>query len=193
MSTVRNTSVPTLINPQPLDVALAEVGEKLRQKLTWLNNTYGKVQRLVKLDGKKKIYYPGIYVGGKGDADYLNMLPDRHLKNYMYCEVTKEEIEHKPRQSRDGKIEVNFVFHWNYKEVYGNNHKGMTIENVKTDIFEAFDKSIFANSKIRINGYAEEASDIYKGYTHEEVKHQFLMRPFGSVKVKAIFYYNHNC
>lgn len=190
---VKNPTIPTKIDPQPLDVALAEVGTKLREKLTWLNNTYGKVERLVRMDGKKRVKYPAIYVAGRNGEDYLSMLPDDHLKNYMYCDVTKEEVDHKPRQSRDGKIEVDFVFHWSYKKVYGANHKGVTIENVKKDIFEAFDKSIFANSRIRVLGFKEGANNIYGAYTHEEIKHQFLMRPFGSVALKAIFYYDQTC
>lgn len=198
---MRNPQPPTKTNPQPLDIALFDLGASLEIKLPWLSNTYGKVEKLVrtksdsnrdkKVSNAKK--YPAIFVGGKKGEDYLSMLPDRHLGNYMYCDVTREEIEHKPRQSRDGVVELDLVFHWNYKKVYPADHLTRSIENVKADIFNAIDRCVWSNFDLRVLEFEESAENIYKGYSHNEIDRQMLMRPYGGVKVKAILRYTNSC
>ena len=198
---MRNPQSPTKVDPQPLDVALSDLGSSLQSKLPWLTNTYGKVERLVKTKSDsnrdKRISnakrYPAIFVGGKKGEEYLSMLPDRHLGNYMYCDVTSEEIDHKPGQSFDGVVELDLVFHWNYKKVYPNDNLGKTIENVKKDIFTAIDRSIWSSFDVRILGSEEGANNIYSGYTHNEIDRQFLMRPYGGIKIKIKMRYTNNC
>jgi hypothetical protein len=189
---MRNPTVPNKIDIQPLDKALQDIGIGLQERLPWLDNAFGKVERLVKMLDKREIKYPAIYVGSNRGEDYLSMLPDRHLGNYLYCDITSEEVDHKPRQSRDGVVELDLVFHWNYKKVYPADHRGRTIENVKQDIFDALDKPI-TGIRLRVLGFEEGANNIYNRYTHREIDQQMLMRPYGGVKIKIRLYYEQNC
>ena len=192
MSKVKNPKVPIKTDPMPLDVAFDEIGEGLKEKLPWLTNTYGKVERLVRTQGKTKVVYPAIYVGGNMGEDYLSMLPDTHLGSYMFCELEKEEVDHKPRQYRNGKVEANLVFFFDYRKVY-TDHVGMTIENVKQDILNAIDDIIFPTVRMRILEFQEGANNVYRSYTHNEIKSQFMMRPYGALKIKIKFNYRQNC
>ena len=52
-------------------------------------------------------------------------------------------------------------------------------------LFDAFNKMRVSGCSIKALEFLEGADSIYKGFNHEEVKEQFLMRPYGGFKIIA--------
>lgn len=50
-------------NPRLLDKVITELQRGLADRLPWLNHSFGKAERLVKMIDGRKVYTPNIYVG----------------------------------------------------------------------------------------------------------------------------------
>lgn len=81
---VKNPSVPNLIEPKMVDLALLEIQAKLLSDLSWLNNAFGKVDLM-------KEGIPCVYVGGPVGEDYLGLFPDSHLGNFCFFDFKDGE------------------------------------------------------------------------------------------------------
>lgn len=186
-------TVPVKVDPQLLDVVLDELNAVLLQKLTWLDQAYGKVDKYIETKNKKKIITPSIYVGSKKDRGYLKLFPDSHIGNFSFVKIEKQNMDHMSKQSAMHKINFGIVFWFNYENIYSSDHKNRSIENVKEEVFEALDKGRFTTFNMRLGEFIEGADEIYRGFTHNEIDSQFLMRPYGGFEIKGIITYLKQC
>ena len=52
--------IPIKENPQLFDKAIAEIQRGLADNLGWLNHSFGRAERLVKMVGTKRVYTPNV-------------------------------------------------------------------------------------------------------------------------------------
>lgn len=169
---MRNPSVPAKVTPQSVDAVLDSFAAAIHDQLDWLDLAYGKIEVRYDQEGKS---YPAVFVGGN---DYLGLLPDQHLGNYLFIKVAKEDIAPYPdRYISDLEIEITFYF--DYREVYEDD-QNRTIEHIKNDIYKGITRSITPSNKAHITGFLE--NGIYKEYS-KKIDTTALMRPYGSLKV----------
>ena len=176
-----------------VDDAIATVNATLLANLTWLDNAYGKIQRMKGKDAKgNDITYPGVYVGaGNGTYnDYESVLPDEKLGNYCYWEVsdpTEYDVINRNFQSTFN-FKISFWFDW--RDIFGaGNYKAASIEEVKLIILNVLAAAQYTRSVETFKVY-EDANSIFQNFTnqgyissydHKLVKGQFMMKPFGGV------------
>lgn len=185
--------VPTKINPQGMDPAMTELTGALTLNLSWLDKAYSNVESFVEGKGRDITRYPATYVGTKNDRGYLKLFPDSYIGNFAYVEIAKQDMKYFPQQHTDHVVDFSIVFWFNFEQVYPDDHKNRTLENVKHEVFEVLNQSSFSNFKVRFNEFVEGAENIYKGYTHKEIENQFLMRPYGGFKVTGQMRYTKPC
>lgn len=185
--------IPTKIDPQMMDPAMTELTGALTTNLPWLNKAYSNVEKFVEGKGKRPKIYPAVYTGTKKDRGYLKLFPDSHIGNFAYVEVYKQPFDHIPQQSATHIIDFGIVFHFNFEKVYPNDHNNRTLENVKHDVFEVLNRYPFANFKVRFGGFVEGANNIYRGYSHDEIEDQFLMRPYGGFTITGQMRFTKRC
>lgn len=188
---ISTPTIPTLANPVLLDYVLAEINGNLASELTWLDSTFGKVQRLVKDEQGRAQYYPAVYTGAQ---EYLNLLPDGHIGNYCFWDIEDgQELEYIDRNYSDYTAKFGLVFWFDFRKVYGSGWMEYSIENVKADVLEALRAKSLRLSSITLTKFYEQAENIYKGYNHNEIEHQFLMRPFGGFRLEGKINFKEQC
>ena len=191
---IRPPQIPVLADAKLIDAALAKVQTSLIGSLSWLNHAFGKAQQLKETEKtntypyKKTVVFPSVYVGG---IDYRKAFPDAHLGNFSFFDVSdKVEIIRSSRHNTEFKSEVGFVLWFDYRKVYPADWEQRTIENIKVEVLAAFRTMVLTESSIAITGTYERATSIYKGYTDREIKDQFLMRPYGGLRVDFTLKYS---
>lgn len=190
---IQNPTIPTLAEPRLIDAVLLELQTAFASGLSWLNNAYGKAQRLVKAVEGKTYYYPSVYAGS---TEYLTVFPDEHLLNHCFFDV--EDVEGFNNWQKNGysqlTAKVGIVFWFDYRDVYPADWQSRTIENVKRDVLRIITTTRLENqARFTPENFYEQAENIYKGYTHKEIQTQFLMRPYGGFKIEGTLLFNEKC
>jgi|VirMetMinimDraft_7_1064189.scaffolds.fasta_scaffold08928_2 hypothetical protein len=190
---IRTPQIPTLAEPKLIDLALLEIQTALTAKLPWLNHAFGKAQRLKEERDGRIVIYPGVYAGSE---DYLEVFPDSHIGNFSFFDVDDgEEMNGMNRASIAFEAKIGLVVWFDYRKVYPGDWQQRSIENVKAEVIEALNTSAFRRSSVIFYKAWERSESIYKGYSDKEIMQQFLMRPYGGLKIEFFIKYQEkpNC
>ena len=181
---------PIINNPELLDKVLGEVQKGLTNNLPWLNYAFGRAQRLVKEIRKRKHYIPGVY---SGKNDYLEVSPDADIGNFSFFKIEDPQLMDWDPKIR-GRIKADFslIFWFDLRKIEGT--QGRNTEMVKAQILKALNGGFpIRNGRISISRIYEEAENIYKGYSIQEVDNQFLMHPYAGFRFKGTLTINESC
>ena len=187
-----NLNIPTLTNPVGLDTVFTELSDLMLDNLPWLDNAFRHALRIEDERDGRPYVYPGIYADTREARDYINMLPDEHLGNYYFIDLDDGLTYSAPRQSlekQQGRISL--VFFFDFRDIYSD-HTNKTLENVLNEVVQVLKKPLNL-SRITINRIFREADNIYRRYSHNAIKTQFLKRPYGSFRIECDIIANYNC
>ena len=195
------STVPTKANAVLLDAACDIIASKMNERLSWLDNAYGRCEKYVNARevGSDEVY-PAIYTGGRGKQEYLILLPDEGLRNFMFIDVdTNQDLGGEIGQVSI-KCNISLIFWFDYREVYASDHENRTIENVKYDILKEINKGF---TGVRFNYYSvqESSKEIYStfstriadSYYEREGLRSALLRPFGGLRFDGELNYSQLC
>lgn len=183
--------IPTISNPDLLDKVIAEVQKGLAEKLPWLDHSFGKAQRLVKMIANKRFYTPNVYAG---DNEYLEVSPDANIGNFSFFDIEDPQtIEWIPKQRGAIKSTYGLVFWFDLRKVRpGENYRN--VESIKQEILKELNGGFWMKyGRIQVARIYERAESIYRGYTLDEVDNQFLMHPFAGLRFEGDLLINENC
>lgn len=180
----------TLDTPRFLDIALSEINTKLKTKFSWLNEAFGRAERYTEKQDDKIIEYPAIYSSGN---QYIKLFPDLKIGNFSFVISDDFEIKETKFQGINGNSDIEFIFWFDFRAVYPNNFETRNVMNVIWDVMKFFNETSFSKSNLTINGYYTQVDEIYKGFSHNEIKDQFSMRPYGCFKIRAKIYLKETC
>ena len=173
---IKAPTIPTMTDPKLLDWVLLEFQTKLSSSLSWLDHAFGKAQKFQK-DG---LTYPAVYIGAN---DYLNVLPDSHIGCYSFFDIDDgQKINHMPSRVQDYEVTGALIFWFDLRDIYPTDSNLRTIENVKSDIIDAINTSRLTRCQFELLNVYEEASNVFRNYTHKEIKTQFRMYPYSALK-----------
>lgn len=173
-----------------IDDAISAVNATLLANLPWLDNAFGKIQRMRRKDAEGvDSTFPGAYKND-GTNDYVSVLPDEEHGNYCYWEVSDpveyDNINRNFSSSFDFKI--SFWFKW--PDIFGTPaYKAASIEEVKLAILQVLAAAPYTRQLETYKVY-EDANSIFQNFTnqgyisaydHKQLQGQFLMKPFGGV------------
>ena len=193
---IANPTIPTPIDPQLIDIALLQLQTELTTGLSWLTAAYGKAQRLIERNTSgKRIYFPGVYAGAK---EYLKVFPDSHLGNFCFFEVPdgNERVLWNKNHYNWLTSDFGLIFWFDFRDVYPSPADWTlhTIENVKSEVLRVLTTTTYSNLSITdITTFSEQADNIYRSYTHNEISEQFLMRPYGGFRINGTMRYKEKC
>jgi hypothetical protein len=193
---IQNQTIPTKDSPQLLDLLLDEMATKLGNSLSWLNNTFGKAERIIKKDFlQRPEYQPAIYTGGRKNQDYVLLFPDSHLGNFCWFDVpgTQDLLIEDRRQWNRVRTTAGLIIWYNITKVYPANHTTRTIENVKADVLRAVQTATYTNGSARALSFLERIEDIYRGYSTKEIDRQFMTRPYNAFRLDLEITVRENC
>jgi len=182
----------TLDSPKFLDIALVEINAKLKLKFSWLNEAFGRAERYTEhhKDGNTLIEYPAIY---SGNNRYIKLFPDTSIGNFSFVISDEFQITERKFQSINGSSDIEFIFWFDFRSVYPANFETRNLINVIYDVMKFFNETSFAKSDIAVMYCDTRVDEIYKGFSHNEIKDQFSMRPYGCFKIKTKIYLKETC
>ena len=185
----RDVFIPS--DPQLFEVLAIEMRTKLMDYFTWLDQAYLIAERRIETNtSNTQTVFPGLLAG---NAEYINALPDAHKLNYSYFEIDNPTDIDWSRTRAQITHEVGLIFFFNYKALYPADWRTSTIERVKSDVLRFFHATSFAAGQVRPLSFDVTADAIYANYDHDEANQQFLMKPWGALRINLEVKYFQKC
>lgn len=178
-------------NPVMIDRVLACIQDALINNIGWLDNAFGRVQRLVTKREHRDYYYPGIYIGNN---EYLNVLPGQGLGNRTFFIIDDPHtIEYNPRRYNTIRSPFSLVLWYDLTTILQDGNERNT-EEIKRQFLRVFRNAVLpGGARIELARMYETAENIFKGYSLKEIDTQFLMHPFGGLRIEGTLIYREEC
>lgn len=164
------------------DNTVSYLNASLSANLSWLTNAFGVVNKRVKKKDGKEYTFPGL----GNTKEYDNLLPDTKLGNYSYFDIEDGSDYEIIGSMIRTPFKCKIVFWWYWPDLY-NDWEDRSIEDVKLQILNVL-KATNPTNVVKVFKIYEDADNIYKGYYHQEVDRQFLMRPYGGIAIECEVY-----
>ena len=183
-------------NPKPQYPRLADkvicfMQDSLLQNLAWLDYSFGRAQRLTKLDmNGNQVFYPACYLD---NGEYKDVRPDQNVGNISFFLVEDPtEIDWNRNQQKKFTVPFSIIIWYNIEKAYG---YGSNTEYVKADILKKLSLIKLPNQgeSFTITKIWDKAENIYKGFSIKEVNSQFLMFPFSGLRFEGELNYTESC
>lgn len=182
-----NSKAPVIDNPQLIDLVLGEVQNGLVKNLGWLDMAFGRAQKLVKIVDNKKYFTPNVYAGTPGKVnDYIPVSPDSKIGNFSFFWIDDPQtIDWMPGQQSNLKTPFSLIFWFNVAKVH-NSKVNRNTEVIKANILRTLNGGLGLRSgRIKVTRIYEQAENIYRGFTLDEVDNQFLMHPYAGFRFEG--------
>lgn len=178
-------------NPVMIDRVLACIQDSLIENIGWLDHAFGRAQRLVTKKDYRDHYYPGVYIG---HGEYLNVLPGQGLGNRTYFTVDDpQSVEFNVRRYNAIRSPFSLVLWYDLRSIYPSTKERNT-EEIKRQLLRVLSNVVLpSGSRIEVTRIYEQAENIFKGFSLKEVDTQFLMQPFGGLRIEGTITYREEC
>ena len=182
--------IPVISNPQLIDKVIADVQKGLTDNLSWLNHAFGRAQRLVKEINTKKIFTPNVYAGGK---DYIEVSPDANIGNFSFFTIDDPQlVDWQPKIPGDIAVNYSLIVWFNVDRIPGAENRNT--EFVKSEILKTLNGKFWLKSgRLNVTKIYEQAENIYRGFSLDEIDNQFLMHPYCGFRFSGEMTINETC
>ena len=169
--------------PELLDMAISYIQEGLKKNLPWLDEAFGRAERIVKQINGKKVYLPVCY---KSMNDYMELIPDSGIGNFCFFYVDDpQEVDWQKNVSIGIQATFSLIVWLDYRKVF-NSTNIRNKEEVKKQILDVLNKDVWMRrGRFNIERIFEKAENIYDGFSLNEVDNQFLMHPYGGFRFEG--------
>lgn len=184
-------AVPKPENPAFVDKVIVQLQDTLKNKLPWLDHSFGRCQRLVKIKDKSQYNYPGVHIS---NGEYINVFPDEKYKNFSFFIVEDpQNVDFRPHTTNNVRLKYAVVFWVNLDKIFANSTDRNT-EALKAQIVKVLTRQTFLTfGRIDIRQIYEQAENIYKGFSIKEIDSQFLMQPYAGFRFEGEMMFTEDC
>ena len=192
-------AVPKPQNPVFTDKVIAELQDILKAKLTWLDHSFGRAQRLAELRDGKKRFYPAVHTGATG---YINVFPNQSFGNFSFFTITDPiDIVFNPNNFNHVSTGYALILWFNLDKIFVG-EVDRNIDLIKTDILRILTRETFLTSgRITVDKISERYENIYKdfdldnfrGQSLAEIDSQMLMHPYAGLRVEGTITLKEKC
>lgn len=187
------TNLPNITSPYLFDKVINEIQQALKNGLPWLDYSFGRAERLVKVIDGKRIYTPNVY---KGNDNYEVLLPDDRLRCFSFF-VLSEPQELMNRMQMELRIKAPFsLIVWvdlRKVEKVMNQPDQRNTEYVKEQILGILETAFPKKGHFSIQRIYQRAENVFDGFTLDEVQNQFLMSPFAGFRFYGELIVTNDC
>lgn len=182
--------VPIKANPQLFDKVIANLQQGLADNLAWLDYSFGKAERLIKVIQGKRYYTPNIYIGNN---DYMLIAPDSNIGNYSFFVLDDpQQVDWEVGDTSVIKVPFSLIVWVDMRTIDSRDERNT--ESVKQQILRALNGGIWLrHGSIKINRIYERAENVFSGFTLDEVDNQFLMQPYCGWRFTGIMQIKDDC
>lgn len=189
-------NVYILPNGQLVDKVIEDIQTGLSSSINWLDNVYGRAERLVEYKDGKEYYTPGVYVpwSQAGYNDYLPMYPDSKKGNYcFFYQYDPQEINWIPRGYGVMKIPIAIIFWFDLNSV-NDSLNVRNVESLKAEVLNAINFEILLSSgHLSINKSYNLNENIFRDFSVKELDNQYLMHPYGGFRLEGELFVDQPC
>ena len=174
--------MPSIGNPRVFDALFQEIQSQLVNELDWLDYAFGKAQRLVKVTEQNKRYvYPGVYAGVR---EYLDVTPNDRFGNFSFFLLSDPQtLTGDKRKLTEAPASFSLIFWLDLRKIEDVDNRG--IDELKESIFNAVMRGRYLSGRVTLETVMEQADNIYRGFTIDEVANQYLMHPFAGLRFEG--------
>ena len=186
-------NVPIVSNPVMVDKVIGQLQTGLKANLAWLDNAFGKAQKITKKIGQKTYIFPACFAG---DEEYLDVSPDSNIGNFSFIQLHEpQNLEWIPNQLGSLSVPFSVIFWFDIRKVFPNNYKERNTEAIKAEILNVLNLHIkLRDGRFSFNKIYETAQNIYREYPGVmEIENQFMMHPFGGIRIEGVLTINQPC
>lgn len=179
---IQNATPQTLADPKLIDLAINRVNNELRSALSWLTTAYGVTECLEREVNGSRYTYPAIYANNN---EYIDMMPDAHLGSYSFAEIADPVEMEMIVSNQPGKINCNasLIFWYDFRDVFSSEDPDeYTGRNVEDQVITVL-RGLITGVQIRDISIERKAQNVYRGYSFDQVQHQYWRRPYGGFRV----------
>lgn len=185
----RNPIEQVIADPVLLDKEIKNIQTAL-STLPWLEKSFGRAFKGVRLKEGRKVNYPAIFQSWK--KDYYDAFPNDNIKSYSFIfpepsEITEHEIKGKHEIQRD----ISIILFFDLEQI-DNTLEYRFTELLKEDVIIVL--ATLKPGKLEINDITDDIEEVFSDFTVDEIKSEFLADKYGALKFECtIFYRNENC
>jgi hypothetical protein len=187
-TTYSKPRVSVVPNPINLDAEILKLQNAL-SSLPWLEKIFGRARKAISNGSRKNLTFPECY---EARGEYVNVLPNDHLKAYSFFTVEEDKGEFLEYQAfqkgNKQKVGINIIFWWNLKKVDPAKDYIFT-EELKAQILDALRNE----SNLVLQEFFEDPDDVFAGFTLEKPFDQTFKFPFGGLRLKGDLFFTENC
>lgn len=187
------TNLPNITTPYLFDKVIGEMQQALKNNLPWLQHSFGRAERLIKVIDGKRIYTPNMY---KGNDQYEVLLPDDRMRCFSFF-VLSEPQEMLNRVQHEIRIKAPFSlivwFDLRLVEKVMQLPDQRNTEQVKEQILGVLNTAFPKKGSFTVQRIYERAENVFEGFTLDEVQNQFLMSPFAGFRFYGELIVNNDC
>lgn len=180
--------IKSFTDPKGVDLVIQTIRDEVNV-ISWIDKSFGRAFTHTEKRDSKVIKVPKCFDGN----DYINVLPNDNFKSMSFISVDgAEKWNSKELTGFNFKTRSLSIICWfNQKKI--TDHPGeFAISNLKYDL----ETSIIRNQYVKeITGiYDEKVEDIFRGYAMSDVDTQYLMWPYGGVRIDfTVCFKEQNC
>lgn len=182
--------VPKPNSAKMFDVPIGEMQTTLKDNLPWLDYSFGRAQILIKDSSKKhkaysantRVKYPGVHLK---NGEYTNVLPCEEFRDFSFFLIHDRQEIKSFEGPRAYNIEAEFslIFWLDTSGIFANSEDRNT-ELIKAEVLKVLNTKVqLSNARIKLDGFSEQAENIYKEFDIDELETQYLMFPFYGLRI----------
>lgn len=160
--------------------------------LSWMDNVYGRCERLVKEKDGRRTYTPNAY---KGNGDYILLTPDE-VAHGNYCFFVMEEPETVGvSMGVQSRIRAPFsLIVWVDMRKVGHEADDRNIYQVEAEVLECIGVGgVLKSGSIQVSKVYHHAENVFQGFSLDEVDNQFMMSPFAGFRITGELIITEDC
>lgn len=187
------TNLPNITTPYLFDKVIGEMQQALKNNLPWLQHSFGRAERLIKVIDGKRIYTPNVY---KGNDQYEVLLPDDRMRCFSFFVLSEpQEILNRVQNEIRIKAPFSLIVWFDLRLV----EKVMQLpderntEQVKEQILGVLNTAFPKKGSFTVQRIYERAENVFEGFTLDEVQNQFLMSPFAGFRFYGELIVTNDC
>ena len=182
---------PIIVNPEGVDICIQNIQQSLKAGLPWLKHSFGRAYEFKEKDSSDKIVkIPKCY---DGKSDYIDVRPNDKLQSmsFIVCTGPEQTVKYDPFSINYYSRDIAVIFWIDLRKAY-NHVNGIYTEKLKNEVHQLLKYECFnVNS---VNSYTDERiEDVYKGFSINDVKTQFMMYPYASFRFDLTIGYTQPC
>ena len=200
-----NVRIPMKNNPVLLDKVIQGIQVKLKERLSWLNHSFGRGYKITEYQGEDKVLYPAAYVG---NGEYESLMPSDTLGNFSWFDIyDPQEITVFTPGKTNLKFSGAIVFWFDLNTIFADARANYS-EEVKNEILSVLSSpGLVEDGKFKLIAVYETLEKLYDGYSImraynpysyksegiQNIDKQFFMHPFAGIRVEFEIIANEVC